>query len=407
MTQTPQPKTADIFLNQTLFNKYKVKRRLGSGTFGGVYLVEYNNKKYAMKIENTKKKFYILENEFHLMNYLYGPRIPYVKSFGQLGYYNILIMELLGKSLYDIKNSLPNLTMSIPCVCKLSIQMIQILQHIHSKNFVHRDVKPDNFIMGLGPNNKFVYIIDLGFAKAYKDPRTLAHIPISQKKGMTGTARYASINALKGFSQSRRDDLESLGYTIIELAKGCLPWSTITGNTKDELYDKILQSKINTSIDILCSGLPTQFKQYVEYVRKMEYEQEPDYNYLKNLFLSILRERGQTMNYEYDWDNAINDLVLFDVNNNINNNTNVIPPTLNFTPNLEKYFNDDNILKANYKKEYQIAIQNNIFTREEINDDNIEPFPIDTFELKRIMELQKNKNKKRFSEPGCQCCLIM
>jgi serine/threonine protein kinase len=341
------------------------------------------------------------------MNYLYGPRIPYVKSFGQLGYYNILIMELLGKSLYDIKNSLPNLTMSIPCVCKLSIQMIQILQHIHSKNFVHRDVKPDNFIMGLGPNNKFVYIIDLGFAKAYKDPRTLAHIPISQKKGMTGTARYASINALKGFSQSRRDDLESLGYTIIELAKGCLPWSTITGNTKDELYDKILQSKINTSIDILCSGLPNQFKQYVEYVRKMEYEQEPDYNYLKNLFLSILRERGQTMNYEYDWDNAINDLVLFDVNNNINNNTNVIPPTLNFTPNLEKYFNDDNILKANYKKEYQIAIQNNIFTREEINDDNIEPFPIDTFELKRIMELQKNKNKKRFSEPGCQCCLIM
>jgi serine/threonine protein kinase len=178
--------------------------------------------------------------------------------------------------------------------------MIQILQHIHSKNFVHRDVKPDNFIMGLGPNNKFVYIIDLGFAKAYKDPRTLANIPISQKKGMTGTARYASINALKGFSQSRRDDLESLGYTIIELAKGCLPWSTITGNTKDELYDKILQSKINTSIDILCSGLPTQFKQYVEFILFPELKKK----YSGNAFLSYLGYR--VFDFNDDHNSSIN-----------------------------------------------------------------------------------------------------
>ena len=125
----------DPFIGQIVFNKYKIIKRIGKGSFGYVYLVEYNNKSYAMKLENTKKGFYILDKEVYLMNHLYGPRIPYVKSFGQCGFYNVLVMELLGKSLEDIMQILPSKKMTIPCVCKLSYQMIQILEHIHKKSF--------------------------------------------------------------------------------------------------------------------------------------------------------------------------------------------------------------------------------------------------------------------------------
>ena len=107
--------------------------------------------------------------------------------------------------------------MNIPCVCKLSYQMLQILEHIHKKYYIHRDIKPDNFLMGIGPNNKFLYIIDLGFAKPYRDLSTLAHIPMTKGQGITGTSRFASINTLSGYTQSRRDDLESLAYVIIYL----------------------------------------------------------------------------------------------------------------------------------------------------------------------------------------------
>ena len=298
----------DPFIDQIVFNKYKIIKRLGRGSFGYIYLVEYNNKPYAMQLENTKKGFYILEKEVYLMSYLYGPRIPYVKSFGQCGFYNVLVMELLGKSLEDIKHILPSKKMSIPCVCRLSYQMLQILEHIHKKSFLHRDVKPDNFIMGIGPNSKFLYMIDFGFAKTYRDPSTLVHYPMEKAAGMTGTARFASINTLNGFTQSRRDDLESLGYVIVYIAKGTLPWASIKSDNKEGLYNRILEVKNETTPENLCRGLPIQFEEYIRYIRGMSYEQEPDYRYLKNLFLIVLRNIGENMDFCYDWDNRINNM---------------------------------------------------------------------------------------------------
>ena len=402
----------DPFINQIIFSKYKIKKRLGKGTFGSIYLVEHNNKLYAMKLENTKKGFYILEKEENIMNILYGPRIPYVKSYGQCGFYNVLVMEVLGKSLEELKELLPYKKMSIPCVCKLSYQMIQILEHIHKKYYIHRDIKPDNFLMGIGNNNKFLYIIDLGFAKPYRDLSTLAHIPMSKGQGITGTSRFASINTLSGYTQSRRDDLESLAYVIIYLTTGSLPWVNIKSNSKDDLYNKILNSKIKTSTELLCKDLPKQFEEYVKYVKNMTYEQDPDYNYLKNLFLSVLNKLGKKMDFKYDWDNRINDLNIFIPNNESNNINNTTPaPTPYFSPNIEKIFNNDSVLRNNYNKQVEIALQKNIYKREEINESNIEPFPIDSFELDEINKMLKNdmvynKDKKRLKEAGCQCCII-
>ena len=416
LIQNASNELKDPFINQVIFSKYKIKKRLGKGAFGSIYLVEHNNKLYAMKLENTKKGFYILEKEVKIMNLLYGPRIPYVKSYGKCGYYNVLVMEVLGKSLEELKQILPNKRMSIPCVCKLTYQMIQILEHIHKKYYVHRDIKPENFLMGISPNNKFLYIIDLGFAKPYRDLSTLSHIPMTKGQGITGTATFASINTLSGYTQSRRDDLESLAYVIIYLTKGSLPWSDLRSNNKDDLYNQILNSKIKTSDEILCKDLPKQFKEYLKYVKNMTYEQEPDYNYIKNLFLDALIKTGNKMDFKYDWDDRINDLnILIPNNDNINSNNTTPAPTPQFTPNIEEIYNNDYVLRNNYNKQVEIALQKNIYRREEINEANIEPYPIDTIELDELNKIYQNNNnnmiinneKRRFKETGCQCCIIL
>ena len=407
----------DPFLGQIIFNKYKIIKRLGRGSFGHIYLVEYQNKLYAMKLENTKKGYYILDKEIYLMIHLYGPRIPYAKSFGQCGYYNVLVMELLGKSLEDIKLMLPSKKMTIPCVCKLSYQMLQILEHIHRKSFLHRDVKPDNFIMGIGPNSHLLYMIDFGFAKTYRDPTTLAHHPMQKGAGITGTARFASINTLSGYTQSRRDDLESLGYVIVYIAKGTLPWANIKCDNKDALYNRILETKIQTTPENLCSGLPAQFEEYIKYIRGMSYEQEPNYKYLRNLFLITLQNLGGKMDFSYDWDNRINDINI-NTQNIPNNNINAAGQNLNqsnIVPNIEKVFNDDNTLKINFDNQVKEALQNGIYTQNEINESGIEPFPMDSIDIndnneqiKGNMPIQNGVQvpNRRLKTGNCECCSI-
>ena len=403
----------DPFLGQIVFNKFKIIKRLGRGSFGNIFLVEYQNKLYAMKLENTKKGYYILDKEIYLMSHLYGPRIPYVKSFGQCGYYNVLVMELLGKSLEDIKLMLPSKKMSIPCVCKLSYQMLQILEHIHQRSFLHRDVKPENFIMGIGPNSKFLYMIDFGFAKTYRDPTTLAHHPMQKGTGITGTARFASINTLSGYTQSRRDDLESLGYVIIYIAKGTLPWANIKSDNKNELYNRILEMKIQTTSEQLCSGLPVQFEEYMKYIKGMSYEQEPNYKYLRNLFLIVLQNLGGKMDFCYDWDNRINDINVSsqEIINNTNDAGNA-PNQNNLNPNVEKIFNDDNTLKNNYDNQIKYALQNGIYTKNEINESGIEPFPMDTMDNNDNNDINIQPNaapipNRRLKTGNCECCSIM
>ena len=394
----------DQFIGQKIFNKYKVLKRLGRGSFGYIYLVEYNNKLYAMKSENEKKD-YLLEKEVYLMSYLYGPRIPYVKSFGQFGNYNILVMELLGKSLEDIMETLPSKKISVSSVCKLSYQMLQILEHLHNKGFLHRDIKPDNFIMGIGPNSKFLYICDFGFCKMYRNPNTLAHLPMQKTGGITGTPRFASINALKELTQSRRDDLESLGYVLIYIAKGTLPWADIKSDDKRGLYNRILEVKMETTPEELCQGLPIQFEEYIKYVKGLSYEQEPDYKYLKNLFLMALKNIGGKMDYCYDWDSRINNINILPENETYNGNNAVIE-NCNFEPNIEKIFNDDNALKANFNNQIKMDLQKNIYSQNEINDSAIEPFTLNDNELKNLKHDALIFNR-RLKSGNNECCTIM
>jgi len=172
---------------------------------------------------------------------------------------------------------------------------------VHSKSFIHRDIKPDNFLMGLGKRANQVNIIDFGLAKKYRDPKSHQHIPYRENKNLTGTARYASINTHLGIEQSRRDDLESLGYVLMYFLRGSLPWQGLKAATKKQKYEKISEKKMATPTETLCKGFPTEFVVYFQYTRSLRFDDKPDYSYLRKLFRDLFVREGFVWDYVFDW----------------------------------------------------------------------------------------------------------
>ena len=300
--QQNNKKENDPLIGTLIFDRYKLLKKLGSGSFGSIYSAEYQQKLFAIKLEDKKLEHSLLEHEAHIMGYLRSPALPDVTAFGYSSLYNILVMELMGKSLEDIFEEFPYKKFSVRCVCNIGFQMVEILEFIHNKHIIHRDIKPDNFVVGLNEKRKYIYILDFGLSKKYRSSKTLKHYPIIKNKNLTGTARYASINALNGMTQSRRDDLEAVGYVLMYFLRGRLPWQGIPVKNKEERYRKIMEKKIATPAEELCKGFPKQFTDYINYTRNLAYEQEPNYDYLKNLFITTLNNEGFNIDCYYDWD---------------------------------------------------------------------------------------------------------
>ncbi|KAK6941488.1 Protein kinase domain [Dillenia turbinata] len=290
-------------MDRIVGGKYKLGRKIGSGSFGEIFLATHVDtyEIVAVKIENSSTKHPQLLYEAKIYNILQGGSgIPGIKWAGTDGEDNVLVLDLLGPSLEDLFVYCGR-KFSLKTVLMLADQMITRIEYVHAKGFLHRDIKPDNFLMGLGRKANQVYIIDFGLAKRYRDPTTNRHIPYRENKNLTGTARYASCNTHLGIEQSRRDDLESLGYVLLYFLRGSLPWQGLKAATKKQKYDKICEKKLSTPIEVLCKSHPVEFASYFHYCHSLTFDQRPDYGFLKRLFRDLFSREGYEFDYIFDW----------------------------------------------------------------------------------------------------------
>ncbi|KAJ3051710.1 serine/threonine protein kinase, partial [Rhizophlyctis rosea] len=272
------------------WRKYTVQRKIGSGSFGDVFLGidNNNNEEVAIKLEKMRpgKRSRL------------GFEAKVYKSLATGGEYHCMVVDLLGPSLEDLFNFCGR-KFTLKTVLLLADQLISRIEYIHSEKFIYRDIKPDNFLMGLGKRGNQVNVIDFGLAKKYKDPKHL-HIPYQPKNGLIGTARYASIKAHK-FEQSRRDDLESLGHMLVYFCRGSLPWDGVKGVTKEIAYGQIEKKKSQTPTETLCENLPPEFAAYINYTRSLKFEEKPDYSLLRERFRELFFRKGYHYDYVFDW----------------------------------------------------------------------------------------------------------
>jgi serine/threonine protein kinase len=184
------------------------------------------------------------------------------------------------------------------------------MEFMHSKLLIHRDIKPDNFLMGIGKKQHLIYVIDFGLSKQYRDPKTGNHIPYRDGKSLIGTIRYASVNTQLGIEQSRRDDMEALGFMYLYLLRGSLPWQGLKAATKGEKYKAIQDLKTSTSPETLCKDYPQEFCTYLNYCRKLAFEEKPDYGMLRKTFRDLYVKKGYAYDYLYDWNLMKEDSIL-------------------------------------------------------------------------------------------------
>ncbi|SAM04557.1 hypothetical protein [Absidia glauca] len=284
---------------------YRVGKKIGEGSFGIIYEGTnlLNNQQVAIKFEPRKSDAPQLRDEYRTYKVMAGtPGIPKAYFFGQEGLHNILVIDLLGPSLEDMFD-ICGRRFSVKTVAMLAKQMISRVETIHEKNLIYRDIKPDNFLIGK-PGTKLannIYMVDFGMAKLYRDPKTKQHIPYRERKSLSGTARYMSINTHLGREQSRRDDLEALGHVFMYFLRGSLPWQGLKAATNKQKYEKIGEKKQTTAVKDLCQGYPEEVAIYLQYVRKLGFDEAPDYDFLRELFTKMIKNTGQVDDSVYDW----------------------------------------------------------------------------------------------------------
>lgn len=285
---------------------YKLGQKLGSGSFGKIYsaINVKTQQEVAIKIEELKSKSPQLQYEARLYQNILGDRpdlvegIPRIYYFASQKNHNLLVMDLLGPSLEDLFTACGR-KFSLKTVLMLADQMITRIEFVHSRGYIHRDIKPDNFLIGTGKKKHMVYIIDFGLSKRYV--RDGKHIDFIEGKKLTGTARYASINTHVGYEQGRRDDMEAMCYVWIYFLKGSLPWQGLRANSRQGKYEKIKEVKMATEVEKLCAGLPQEFANYLYNVKNLKFTEQPDYEFLRKSFRDLFNLMGYQLDYEYDW----------------------------------------------------------------------------------------------------------
>ena len=406
-------------------DNFEISNLIGKGAFGEIYIsknkrdkndviikkeIKKSEKICQLKIESKiyKSLLNISSNDISGKNNISQDEvqgIPYFYGMGELSDSYYLILELLGLDLNQLFNFCKN-KFSITTTCLIALQMLNRIENIHKHFFIHRDIKPENFLIGSKEKSNIIFLIDFGLSKKYKDSKTNQHIPYKERKNLTGTLRYMSINNHFGIEQSRRDDLESIGYVLIYFLRGNLPWQGIKTKCNDKHYEKIGFVKQSTSIEVLCSDFPNEFCNYFNYVKQLEFEEDPNYNMLIELFERILKKycgskyinngicNGNRHNL-FDWNSMGNKLESPRRNIKKKKESTVFSSPKRRSSIINNGCNSDSDIKENSF----IGKNNNYFNEKENDDD-------DNKETSRNDGEKKIRVKNKDNEVHCKCFIF-
>jgi len=257
---------------------YKLDKLLGSGAFGDIYTGHdvTTGTPVAVKLESVSAKYPQLYYEARIYHSMKGVEgIPNMLYIGREGDYNAMVLEMLGNDLEDIRHATPHGKMKLKDVIKIGHQILYVIEQFHNRGIVHRDIKPENLMTGR--DGRGVYLIDFGLSKCIRK-RNGEHIPPNHNKSLTGTPRYASVSNHMGREQGRRDDLEGLGFVLIYLLTGSLPWQNLDDNSR---ILEMKQDALRTGS--LYRHIPRCFKQYFRYVSTLDFSDRPDYERLRTI----------------------------------------------------------------------------------------------------------------------------
>mmetsp|Transcript_44611 Transcript_44611/g.129766 ORF Transcript_44611/g.129766 Transcript_44611/m.129766 type:complete len:487 (+) Transcript_44611:190-1650(+) len=292
---------------------YRLGRKIGAGAYGDVHIATNlrTGAEVAVKLEPAGQRPQTIISEAMVYQLLAdAPGVAKLHWYGVVGDLNVMVMDLLGPSLEDLlamRRARGRRGLGLRRVVALGEQALDRLEHLHRKNFVHRDLKPENLLLGRGAASGRVHMIDYGLAKKYRDAKTRQHIPPKEFSRPVGNIAFSSLAAVSGFEPSRRDDLEALGYVLVYLLRGKLPWlsqsdwSPRAAGTPDSQERKLeqqrrentaLAKKKATTLEALCKKCPAEIATFIQYCQALRFEDEPDYAYLRNLLRSALASKG-------------------------------------------------------------------------------------------------------------------
>lgn len=281
-----------------IIDNYRIIKNIGHGGFGNIFFIRElgSNSPAAMKIDRNQMQRAQIDVEYSILKQLQGSQyFPHLLGHGTYNNSTYFVMELLGPSLSRVRSLLPDNKYSISSAIRIGMEIVCMLREFHSRGFVHRDVKPGNFL--LRPESPTpLCLIDFGLAKRYIDPLTGSPHEQELVSSFIGTVRYASLNAHRKIDLGPRDDMICWFHSMIELIVGHLPWRMISDK------ELIMRMKEKISPEELCADLPSQFLTIYNSLIKLRYDEQPDYDMILLELSDAMRDNHCNSTDLYDWE---------------------------------------------------------------------------------------------------------